>query len=255
MLIDTHTHLNLKTYKNKLDDVFQKAWNNDVKKMIVIGMDEKTNQKAYEIANKYKEVMVAFGIHPCSDFSQETPESIIKYLNHPQTVAIGEIGLDLHHRQDNLAIQKKFFQAQVKIAIQYNLPIIIHARKSFEEIYQLLLPYRNQVRGVFHCLVFSLEEAKKALELGFYIGIGGVVTYPHAKFAHEIAKTIPLDKILLETDCPYLTPYPFQNETNEPSYIKLIAQKIAQLRNISLQCVATQTSNNVAKLFLNKNSF
>ncbi|WP_024563485.1 TatD family hydrolase [Candidatus Phytoplasma tritici] len=255
MLIDTHTHLNLKTYKNKLDDVFQKAWNNDVKKMIVIGMDEKTNQKAYEIANKYKEVMVAFGIHPCSDFSQETPESIIKYLNHPQTVAIGEIGLDLHHRQDNLAIQKKFFQAQVKIAIQYNLPIIIHARKSFEEIYQLLLPYRNQVRGVFHCLVFSLEEAQKALELGFYIGIGGFVTYPNAKAAHEIAKTIPLDKILLETDCPYLTPYPFQNETNEPSNIKLIAQKIAQLRNISLQCVATQTSNNVSKLFLNKNSF
>ncbi|QBF23748.1 TatD family hydrolase ['Catharanthus roseus' aster yellows phytoplasma] len=255
MLIDTHAHLNLKTYKNKLDDVFQKAWNNDVKKMIVIGMDEKTNQKAYEIANKYKEVMVAFGIHPCSDFSQETPESIIKYLNHPQTVAIGEIGLDLHQRQDNLAVQKKFFQAQVKIAIQYNLPIIIHARKSFEEIYQLLLPYRNQVRGVFHCLVFSLEEAKKALELGFYIGIGGVVTYPHAKVAHEIAKTIPLDKILLETDCPYLTPYPFQNETNEPYHIKLIAQKIAQLRNISLQCVATQTSNNVAKLFLNKNSF
>ncbi|ABC65257.1 TatD family hydrolase [Candidatus Phytoplasma asteris] len=255
MLIDTHTHLNLKTYKNKLDDVFQKAWNNDVKKMIVIGMDEKTNQKAYEIANKYKEAMVAFGIHPCSDFSQETPESIIKYLNHPQTVAIGEIGLDLHHRQDNLAIQKKFFQAQVKIAIQYKLPIIIHARKSFEEIYQILLPYRNQVRGVFHCLVFSLEEAQKALELGFYIGIGGVVTYPHAKAAHEIAKTIPLDKILLETDCPYLTPYPFKNETNEPSHIKLIAQKIAQLRNISLQYVATQTSNNVAKLFFNKNFF
>ncbi|MCG7201943.1 MAG: TatD family hydrolase, partial [Candidatus Phytoplasma mali] len=102
----------------------------------------------------------------------------------------------------------------------YNLPIIIHARKSFEEIYQLLLPYRNQVRGVFHCLVFSLEEAKKALELGFYIGIGGVVTYPHAQVAHEIAKTIPLDKILLETDCPYLTPYPFQNETNEPYHIK-----------------------------------
>ncbi|CCP87990.1 TatD family hydrolase [Candidatus Phytoplasma solani] len=252
MLIDTHAHLNLKTYEKDFDEVLKRAFQNDIKKMIVVGMDEKSNQKTFEIANKYPDMMVSFGIHPCSDFSQETPESIVKYLNHPQTVAVGEIGLDLHHRQDNLEIQKKFFQVQIEIAIKFRLPVIIHARKSFEEIYQLLLPYKGQIRGVFHCLVFSEREVKMALELGFYVGIGGVVTFENAKVTHQIAKNTPLDRILLETDAPFLTPFPFQKERNEPAHIKLIADKIAQLRNISLQKVATQTSNNVNELFLKR---
>ncbi|MBP5836096.1 TatD family hydrolase [Candidatus Phytoplasma meliae] len=252
MLIDTHAHLNLKIYEKDLDQVLSKALQNDVQRMIVIGMDEASNQKAFAMAHRYPQMMIAFGIHPCSCLTLEKPENILKYLHHPQTVAIGEIGLDLHHRQDNLALQKKFFQTQVEIAIQHNLPIIIHARKSFEEIYRLLLPYKNKVRGVFHCLVFSVQEAQKALELGFYIGIGGVVTFENAKTAHEIAKIIPLNRILLETDAPYLTPFPFQKERNEPAYIKVIADRIAFLRNISLQEVAETTSNNVAQLFLNK---
>ncbi|WP_349402181.1 TatD family hydrolase [Candidatus Phytoplasma solani] len=255
MLIDTHAHLNVKTYAKDLDEVLKRAFQNDIKKIIVVGMDEKSNQKAFEIANKNKEIMVSFGIHPCSDFSKETSESILKYLKHPQTVAIGEIGLDLYHQQDNLDIQKKNFQDQVKIAIQYNLPIIIHARKSFEEIYRLLLPFKNKIRGVFHCLVFSCKEVQMALELGFYIGIGGVVTFKNTPVAQVIAKTTPLNRVLLETDAPYLTPYPFQGKRNEPAHIKIIAQKVAQLKNISLQEVARQTSNNVAQLFYNKSSF
>ncbi|AGL90432.1 Mg-dependent DNase [Candidatus Phytoplasma australiense] len=255
MLIDTHAHLNVANYDKDLDEVLKRAFQNDVKKMIVVGMDQKSNQKAFEIANKYKEIMVSFGIHPCSEFPKETSESIIKYLKHPQTVAVGEIGLDLHHRQDNLDIQKKIFQEQVKIAIQYNLPIIIHARKAFEDVYRLLLPFKNQIRGVFHCLVFSSKEVQMALELGFYIGIGGVVTFENIPVAATIAKNTPLNKILLETDSPYLTPYPFKGKRNEPANIKIIAQKIAQLKNLSLQEVAQQTSNNVAQLFCNKTSF
>ncbi|MFP7699507.1 MAG: TatD family hydrolase [Candidatus Phytoplasma pyri] len=248
MLIDTHAHLNQSDYDNDLEYVIARALKNDVQKIIVVGMDEKSNQKSIEIAEKFDNVKATIGIHPCY-YQNEDPKKLEKYLKHSQVIAIGETGLDLHHRKDNLLEQKNIFKIHIELALKYKLPLILHARDAFLEVYEMLQPYKEKITGVFHCLVSNLKESKKALELGFYIGIGGIVTYKQSIITHEIAKTIPLEKIILETDCPYLTPIPFNKQRNEPANIKIIAEKIAKLRNISLQEVSKQTTKNVKKLF------
>jgi TatD DNase family protein len=250
MLIDTHAHLNLEDYYKDLKDVINRALKNDVRYFIVPGLDNKTNQKSIELALKNPEIKVAVGIHP-SYVTNEDPFSIEKYLKLSQVVAIGEIGIDLYHEQKTLQLQKQNLQIQVKLAIKYDLPIILHARSSFEEIYEILLPYKHKIRGVFHSLVTDFESAQRAIDLGFYIGIGGIVTYKKAFQVHTLAKQLPLDKILLETDSPFLTPTPWKKTyRNEPFLIKLVAEKIAILRNITLNEVAEQTTKNVKKLFL-----
>ncbi|WP_341266414.1 TatD family hydrolase [Candidatus Phytoplasma fraxini] len=249
MLIDTHTHLNFSNFDKDLQKVIQRAFDNDIKYFIVPGVDQKTNTKALDLSLKNSCIKIAVGIHPCY-WQNEDPLSIEKYLNNPQVIAIGEIGLDLYHEKNSLSIQKQNLQIQIKLAVKYNLPIILHARKSFDEIYQMLLPYKGQIKGVFHCLTSYLEEAKKAIELGFYVGLGGIVTYEKAIEAHKIAQQIPLDKILLETDSPFLTPLPLEkNKRNEPGFLKIIAKKIANLRNINVQEISKQTTNNAKKLF------
>ncbi|MDV3198393.1 MAG: TatD family hydrolase [Vigna little leaf phytoplasma] len=249
MLIDTHVHLNLDVFSQDFDNVIKRAFDNDIKYFIVPGLDYKTNEKSVELSIKNPFIKAAVGIHPCYWLNND-PFSIEKYLSLPQVVAIGEIGLDLYHDKTSLDIQKKNLQLQIKLALKYNLPIILHARDSFNEIYNILKLYKNNIRGVFHCLTNDLEEAKKAIDLGFYVGIGGIVTYENAKEACKIAKEIPLDKIFLETDAPFLTPYPIaKNKRNEPAFVKIIAEKIANLRNIGLEEVKMQTSQNVQKLF------
>ncbi|WBL31542.1 TatD family hydrolase [Candidatus Phytoplasma sacchari] len=249
MLIDTHTHLNLKDFELDLENVLELASNKGIKSFIVPGLDEETNKKTIELSKKYSSIKSAVGIHPCYYFNQN-PYDIEKYLKLPQVVAIGEIGLDLYHEKKSLSIQKNNLKIQIELAIKYDLPIILHARNSFEEIYSILLPYKNRIRGVFHCLVSNFLEAQKALELNFYIGIGGIVTYEKAYEAHKIARNIPLDKILLETDSPFLTPYPLEkSKRNEPSFLIYIAEKIAFLKNTDFKKVAIQTTKNALNLF------
>ncbi|RAM57953.1 DNAase [Candidatus Phytoplasma oryzae] len=255
MLIDTHTHLNLKDFNEDLENVLQRSFQNNIKNFIVPGLDEETNKKTINLSIDKPYIKAAVGIHPCYYLNQN-PFDIEKYLNLPQVVAVGEIGLDLYHEKKSLLIQKRNLKIQIELAIKYQLPIILHARESFQEIYEILLSYRqkgNKVRGVFHCLVSNLQEAKKALDLNFYIGIGGIVTYEKAYEAHKIAKEIPLNKILLETDSPFLTPFPLnKNQRNEPSFLKIIAEKIAFLKNISFQEVSFQTTLNANELFFKK---
>ncbi|XXP77197.1 MAG: TatD family hydrolase [Lettuce witches'-broom phytoplasma] len=250
MLIDTHAHLNLDDYSKDLKEVINRAVKNNVQYFIVPGLDQKTNEKAIELALQNPEIKVAVGIHP-SYVTNADPFSIEKYLKLPQVVAVGEIGIDLYHEQKTLPLQQKTLQIQVELAIKYDLPIILHARSSFEEIYEILLPYKNKIRGVFHSLVTDLETAQRAIDLGFYVGIGGIVTYEKALEVHTLAKQLPLDKILLETDSPFLMPSPGKkSHRNEPALVKLVAEKIASLRNITLEEVAEQTTQNVKKLFL-----
>lgn len=211
MLIDTHTHLNLNNFEKDFQEVLKRALDKNVMNFIVPGLDEETNKKSIFLSQRFSCIKSSVGIHPCYCYNQD-PYSIEKYLDLPQVVAIGEIGLDLYHNKDSLSIQKHFFKIQIELAIKYNLPIIIHARESFEEVYKVLLPYKNKIKGVFHCLVSNIVEAKKVLELNFYIGIGGIVTYKQAYEVHEIAKIIPLQKILLETDSPFLTPFPLEKK-------------------------------------------
>ncbi|CCV64837.1 Mg-dependent DNase, tatD family [Alteracholeplasma palmae J233] len=248
MIIDTHAHLNIEEFSLDLETVLNNAKRNNISKIIVIGMNDETNAKAVELAEKYEELYAAVGIHP-SYIENESYETITKYLKHPKVVSVGEIGTDLYWVKDNIEKQKEYFKAQIEIAIKYNKPIIIHTRESFHEAYEVLLPYKGQIRGVFHCLTSSLEDAKKALELGFYIGIGGVLTFKKAINVHEIAVNIPLDKILLETDAPYLAPVPYRGKRNEPAYTRMVAIKLAELRNISVEEVESVTTQNAIKLF------
>ncbi|WCA22595.1 TatD family hydrolase [Candidatus Phytoplasma oryzae] len=249
MLVDTHTHLNLKKFQKDLYHVLQRSFVKGVTNFIVPGLDEETNKLSILLSQKKHFIKAAVGIHPCYYFNQN-PYSIEKYLKLPQVVAVGEIGLDLYHEKDSLTIQKKNLKIQLELAIKYNLPVILHARNSFEEIYQILLPYKEKIKGVFHCLVTDISNIEKVLELGFYVGIGGIVTYEKAYEVHKIAQLIPLDKILLETDSPFLTPFPLdKNQRNEPSFLVFIAKKIALLRNIDYRQVVKQTSINANNLF------
>ncbi|MFR0367843.1 TatD family hydrolase [Candidatus Phytoplasma palmae] len=250
MLIDTHAHLNLNIFEKELEEILKRSFQNNVKYFIVPGLNEETNKKAIILSRKYSCIKAAVGIHPCY-WLNEDPLKIEKYLkNNNDIVAIGEIGLDLYHEANSLSIQKKNLKIQVELAIKYNLPIILHARESFDEIIKILLPYKGRINGVFHCLTTRLEEVQKAIDLGFYVGLGGIVTYEKAVEAHKIVKYTPLDKILLETDAPFLTPFPIaKNTRNEPSFIKIIAERISFLKKISFEEVCFQTTENAKKLF------
>lgn len=248
MIIDTHAHLNTKDFYNKIEEVLKEASLLDVKKVIVIGMDQKSNKKAIELAEKYENIYATVGIHP-SYVDDEDYNTIEPYLTHPKVVAVGEIGLDLYWRKDNLDRQKLFLDKQIQLAIKYQLPIVVHTRESFKESYEIISQYKNQVTGVFHCLTSSLEDMEKALDIGFYVGIGGVITFPKAVNVHDIAKALPLDKMLVETDSPYLAPIPYRGKKNQPAYTKYVVDKIAELRNMDVETIKNETTKNAVKLF------
>lgn len=248
MIIDTHAHLNTKEFEHKIEEVIKNASLLDVQKIIVIGMDETSNKKAIKLAEQYENIYATIGIHPsCVD--QEHYETIEKYLTHPKVVAVGEIGIDLYWKQDNLDKQKLFLRKQIEIALKYDLPIIVHTRESFNEAYEIISQYKGQIKGVFHCLSSTLEDMGKALEIGFYIGVGGVVTFPKATNVHDIVRNLPLDKMLVETDSPYLAPVPYRGKKNEPAYTKYVVDKISEIKQTDVETIKKQTTLNAFKLF------
>lgn len=247
MLIDTHCHLNFEELENRLPQVLRDAKANDVLSMIIIGIDPKSTEKAIKLANKHN-LYASVGIHP-SNVDHFEIEDIIKYVYNERVVAIGETGIDLYWRQDNLERQKEMFIKHIELAIRFDLPLVIHMRDSFDEIYDILKQYKGQVRGVMHCFTLGIEEAKKLIDLGFYLGIGGVITYKNAKELRAAVKSVPLTKILLETDAPYLAPAPFRGKRNEPAYMKWVAIELADLLGLSYQEVSDVTTNNAKELF------
>jgi len=248
MMIDTHCHLNIEEFKNDYEQVISDAKLEGVNQMIVIGIDPVSNLKAIQIANSFQNIYATVGIHPgvVDDYDISSIENLLK---EPKVIAIGEIGIDLYWRQDNLEKQKEIFIKQIELAIKFNLPIIIHTRNSFSKAYDCVKPYKGKVKGVFHCFSSTLEDAKKAIDLGFYVGIDGPVTFKNAKDIKEIATHIPLEKILIETDSPYLSPHPFRGKRNEPKRLKYIAQAIADLKGIDISLVIQQTTKNAKSLF------
>lgn len=248
MIIDTHAHLNTKQYNDDLLEVISRSNTYGVTKIIVIGMDNYHNQKAVEIANNFDNIYATVGVHPC-DVETEKIEDIFQFLDQKKVVAIGEIGIDLYWNKENLGKQISYFRSQLDIAQSYNLPVVIHTRESFNEAYDVVKDYKGKVSGVFHAFSSSLEDAKKAIELGFYIGIGGVITFSKRGELEEIVREIDLSKIIVETDSPYLTPKPFRGKRNEPGYTKFVVDEIAKIKNVDVEEVKKITSNNAIKLF------
>jgi TatD DNase family protein len=256
MLIDTHCHLYLSDFQSDFDTVLNNALKNDVRKIILPNIDVESLpnlQKTYE-KNTYI-FAPTLGLHPTSvkeNFNDEL--TIIFSSSFDNVVAIGEIGIDLYWDKTFLAEQKSAFEFQINVAVEKSLPVIIHSRNSMNEIFDVLKLYKNKnLRGVFHCFPGSVQQAKQVVDNGFYIGIGGVVTYKNSGM-QNVVRELPLEHMVLETDAPFLTPAPHRGTRNEPSYIKIIAEKIAEIKNISLDEITEITTKNAELLFLSTSS-
>lgn len=257
MLIDTHAHLNFQAFEDDLKEVLRRAQDEDVEKIINVGADLDSSQKAVEIAQKYPSCFASVGIHPhhSAEQKRDWEVKLEKLAKNKKVVAIGECGLDYHpYERGGVAdpqIQKEVFEKQLSLALKLNLPVIFHCREAYKEILKIVksFPQRKKLKGVFHC--FSGDEIflQKVLGLGFYVGFDGNLTFKNAKSLQEVAKITPPEKILLETDSPYLAPEPYRGLRNEPANVKMVAEFLAFLKRETLAKVAKVTTANAQKLF------
>ena len=252
MLFDTHVHLNDKKYMDDLVEVIDRAKNEGVKYMLVVGYDQVSNQRAIELAEKYEFIYAAVGWHPVDAIylTDELFDQLKEQLNHSKVVAVGECGLDYHWDTSPVDIQKEVFVKQIQLAKEINKPLIIHTRDSIQDTYDILKENSvDVIGGVMHCYSGSIEMALSFINLNFKISLGGPVTFTNGRRAQEVATHIPLEDLLIETDAPYLTPHPYRGTRNEPAYVSMVAKKIAELKNISDEKVAKQTTFNACQLF------
>jgi TatD DNase family protein len=252
MLIDTHAHIDMENYKDNFDEILVEAKNNGVEKIIIPAVEPPTFSNIIKIAEKYDNIYASVGIHPCSakEYKDELYQEMLELAKHKKVVAIGETGLDYYWDKSFNELQKEVFEKQISLAKKVNKPIIVHDRDAHGDVLEILKRTNAAEPGVImHCFSGSREFAKECIREGFYIAIGGVVTFKNAKEIKEIAQIVPADKLLLETDSPYLSPEPHRGKENQPAYVKYVAQKIAELRNISLEELAGITSANAIKVF------
>lgn len=247
MIIDTHTHLDDDRYDDILDEVLHNASSEDVRLHIIPGADIKTLKKACNIANKYDNVYYAAGVHPydIQDFDLEYLKSFLEDI---KCIAIGECGLDYYKNPSNeeKELQKNVFIKQIELSIEHKLPLIVHIRDASSDSLEILKSYKEAF-GVLHC--FNASPILLELSDRFYYGIGGVLTFKNAKNLVEILPKIRTDRLLIETDSPYLTPHPHRGTLNEPKYCKLVAQKMAEILNKPIKEIEQLTTNNAKNLF------
>ncbi|MGM0867851.1 MAG: TatD family hydrolase [Bacillota bacterium] len=252
MLFDTHVHLNDEQFDEDLEEVISRAREAGVEKMVVVGFDRPTINRAMELIEQYEFLYASIGWHPVDaiDMKDEDLAWIEELSNHPKVVAIGEMGLDYHWDKSPKDVQKEVFRKQIHLAKKVKLPIIIHNRDATQDIVDILREEgAEEVGGIMHCFSGSPEIAQECVDMNFYISLGGPVTFKNAKKPKEVAKEIPLEKLLIETDCPYLAPHPNRGKRNEPAYVKLVAEQIAELKEVSLEEVENITTENAKKLF------
>lgn len=251
MLFDTHVHLNSEKYNIDLDEVIKRALEADVKLMTVVGFDEPSNARAIALAQQYEFIYAVVGIHP-SDARSATDESwplLREQLKHPKVVALGECGFDYYHDTSFNATQREIFKKQLEIAKEMEMPIVVHMRDSVADTYEMLRDHGKGLSGVVHCYSGDVQMMHKFIELGFYIGLDGPVTFKNAHAVHEVAKAVPINKLVIETDGPYLTPTPYRGKRNEPAYVAYVAEKIAELKGLSYEEVCEITTQNGLKMY------
>ncbi|KQU19742.1 hydrolase TatD [Bacillus sp. Leaf13] len=252
MLFDTHVHVNAEQFNEDLEDVIERAQEAGVNNMVVVGFDRPTITRAMELIETYDFMYAAVGWHPVDaiDMTEEDLKWIEELSSHPKVVAIGEMGLDYHWDKSPKAIQMEVFRKQIRLAKKVGLPIIIHNREATADIVNILKEEEaSEVGGIMHCFSGSAETAMECIDMNFYISLGGPVTFKNAKKPKEVAAAVPLDRLLIETDCPYLAPHPYRGKRNEPSYVKLVAEQIAEIKQLSVEEVSQATTDNAKKLF------
>lgn len=254
MLIDSHCHLDRLKLDNhdyaSLKQVVDEAKELGVGRMLCVGIDMNNADTVKQIAEQFDEVFASVGVHPCDAKEMIEAKQLIKAANHPKVVAIGETGLDYYYSDESKAIQQESLIMHLDVAKQLELPTIIHTRDAREDTIAILQEHAcKEFTGVLHCFTEDWDMAKKALDLGFYISFSGIVTFKNAKELQEVAKKVPLNRILVETDAPYLTPMPHRGKPNFPKYTRYTAEFLAQLRGVELDQLAQQTTDNFFRLF------
>lgn len=248
-LIDTHAHIDM--LEGYAEYYIEQAAENNVSKIIIPGIEAEGFAAIIEIAERYKNIFFELGLFPTEvlKWTDEYPEMITELSKHPKCVGIGEIGLDYHWDTSFVDKQKEIFIKQIELANTLRLPITVHDRDAHEDVLEIIDNYNNGSEIVFHCFSGDTEFMKRITEREYYLAIGGVVTFKKADTLKKVAKEVPLDKLLLETDAPYLAPVPFRGKENQPAYIKYTAEEIAKIRNISVEEIAEMTTKNAEKVF------
>ena len=248
-IFDSHAHYTDKAFNEDREIMLGSLKESGVCGIINCGADIASSVSSVELANKYDYIYAACGIHP--EEADKTPENYIDILRdlakNEKCIAIGEIGLDYYWRQDTKDLQKELFEKQILLAKELDLPIIVHDREAHGDTMEILK--KHCPKGVLHCFSGSVETAKEVLKLGMYIGLGGALTFKNTRKAVEVAEMLPLDRLLLETDCPYMAPVPMRGKRNNSGYIPFIAEKVAEIKGIDPQSVLDVTTENTKRLF------
>ncbi len=250
--IDTHTHLYLKDFDVDIDEEIRKSISLGISEFYLPSIDSSYTNRMLDLKNKYpNEIKLMIGLHPThigADYKIEI-DHVKKMLGEVEFSAVGEIGIDLYWNKKNVKNQINIFIQQIEIALSNKLPIVVHCRDAFDEVYKVLLNFKkDNLSGIFHCFTGTNEEAKKIIDLNFKLGVGGVVTFKNGgidKFLNQI----PLASIVLETDAPYLAPHPHRGRRNKSSYLVIIAEKIARIYNLPIEKIAQQTTKNARSVF------
>jgi TatD DNase family protein len=282
MLIETHAHLDYPDFANDLDDVIRRATEAGVTRIITIGTSVESSRRAVDLAEKYRIVFAVIGIHPTyvAEAGDDVIASLRELAKNPRVVAFGETGLDYHHlpsvearKQKSVQVfnalqseteeqleatiedgaykskQAALFEEQLDLAVEFGLNVVIHQRDAWDDTFELMRPYAGKMRGVFHCFGGTLDQANEVFELGHLVSFTGIVTFKNGKQVRDVAAHVPLDKFMVETDCPYLAPVPFRGKRCEPAYTRLVAEEIARARGLSLEEIARATTATAERFF------
>ncbi|CAK7007670.1 MAG: putative metal-dependent hydrolase YcfH [Kerstersia gyiorum] len=251
MYIDSHCHLNFPQLKDNLPQIFSDMDANQVTHALCVSVNLPDWPEMLSLVESSPRLWASVGVHPdYEDTPEASPEMLVDMASHPKVVAIGETGLDYYRREDQPEWQKQRFRDHIQAARQTDLPLIIHTRASAADTIDMIASEgRGEVRGVMHCFTEDWDNARKALDLGFYISISGIVTFKNAPVIQDVASKVPLDRLLIETDSPYLAPVPFRGKLNDPSKVRYVAEKIAALRNVDPALIGEATRDNFYNLF------
>lgn len=251
-IFDSHAHYDDEAFSKDRDELLSELFNNTVCNVINVGADMKSSEESIKLANKYSQIYASVGAHPhcVSDLPENYIEIFSILAKNKKVVAIGEMGLDYHYDTTPKDMQKKYFEEQLTLAQNLDLPAIIHTREATEDTLKILTKYK--VKGTVHCFSESVETLKEVLKIGMYISLGGAVTFKNARKSLEVAYEVPIERLLLETDAPYMTPVPFRGKRCDSSMIKYTAEKIAEIKGMSVEFLLEQTRTNAENLFLLK---
>jgi TatD DNase family protein len=255
MLVDSHCHINFPELSQNMPALRQQMLDNDVGHALCVSVTLDKFPQVLSLAEQFENFYASVGVHPdYEDIEEPTIDELVRLANHPKIVAIGETGLDYFRLTGDLEWQRERFRTHIRAAISAAKPLIIHTRSAAEDTLQIMAEEgANKVGGVMHCFTENLDVAFKSIEMGFYISFSGIVTFKNATQIKEVAKAIPLNRLLVETDSPYLAPMPFRGKINQPAYVKYVAQEVANLRGISLDEVMQATTQNFFTLFKHAN--